>query len=279
MWPSTTKAFSPLSLKPLPERVACILVFSGRCFAPSSIASAASNEPAEIFGRYSDFCASLPPRDSAEAATTPVDEERRRHQRAADLLHHDAGLDCSLTRCRRISPAPAGRKIPSRQTPSRGRGKIPVASLAVAQLPQMRHRRLVADKAARAVAQHGLFFGEDECHEKDVSGLRASRDLMIVIPGRVRRREPGIVEDSGFAALASPRNDGEGSSPRQIEDALGDNAEHHLADVPPSIELALVRSHARGRAPPRERSLSHSSASMPPADIRISWRRLLSSVP
>src|SRR6478752_362858 len=51
------------------------------------------------------------------------------------------------------------------------------------------------------------------------------------------------------------------------------------SDVPPSIELALVRSQARGRAPPLERSLSHSSASMPPADIRISCRRLLSSVP
>src|SRR6266850_3090347 len=40
--------------------------------------------------------------------------------------------------------------------------------------------------------------------------------------------------------------------------------------VPPSIELALVRSQARGRAPPLERSLSHSSASAPPADIKIS---------
>jgi hypothetical protein len=28
----------------------------------------------------------------------------------------------------------------------------------------MRHRRLVADQAARAVAQHRLFFGEDEGH-------------------------------------------------------------------------------------------------------------------
>ena len=72
MWPSTTKAFSPLSLKPLPERTACMLVCSGRCFAPSSIASAASSEPSEIFGRYCDFCASLPPRDSAEAASTAV---------------------------------------------------------------------------------------------------------------------------------------------------------------------------------------------------------------
>src|SRR5258707_7372798 len=43
------------------------------------------------------------------------------------------------------------------------------------------------------------------------------------------------------------------------------------SDVPPSIELALVRSQARGRAPPFERSLSHSSASTPPADIKISY--------
>src|SRR5258708_36482917 len=40
--------------------------------------------------------------------------------------------------------------------------------------------------------------------------------------------------------------------------------------VPPSIELALVRSQARGRAAPFERALSHFSASMPPADISIS---------
>jgi hypothetical protein len=35
----------------------------------------------------------------------------------------------------------------------------------------MRHRRLVADKAARAVAQHGLFFGEDECHGENIRTL------------------------------------------------------------------------------------------------------------
>ena len=71
-WPSTTKALSPLSLKPLPERTACIFVMSGRCFVPSSIASAASSEPFAIFGRCSDFCAALPPRDKAEAASTAV---------------------------------------------------------------------------------------------------------------------------------------------------------------------------------------------------------------
>ena len=49
--------------------------------------------------------------------------------------------------------------------------------------------------------------------------------------------------------------------------------------VPPSIELALVRSHARGRAPPFVSGLSHSSASLPPPDMTSSWRRLLSSVP
>ena len=44
--------------------------------------------------------------------------------------------------------------------------------------------------------------------------------------------------------------------------------------VPPSIELALVRSHSRGSLPPRDRSLSHSSESDPPAAIASSWRRL-----
>ena len=43
----------------------------------------------------------------------------------------------------------------------------PVGVLGVAQLPQMRHRRLVADQPARAVAQHRLFFGKDECHLRD----------------------------------------------------------------------------------------------------------------
>ena len=71
--PSTTKALAPLSLKPLPERTACILVCSGRCFAPSSMASAASSEPSDIFGKRSDFCAALPPRDNADAASTAVD--------------------------------------------------------------------------------------------------------------------------------------------------------------------------------------------------------------
>src|SRR3546814_6961754 len=49
--------------------------------------------------------------------------------------------------------------------------------------------------------------------------------------------------------------------------------------VPPSIELALVRSQPRALAPPLVSSLSHSSASLPPPDITNSWRRLLSSVP
>src|SRR5205085_12017916 len=61
------------SLKPLPERTACILVCSGRCLAPSSIASEASNEPSEIFGKCSDFCAALPARNSAEQASTAVE--------------------------------------------------------------------------------------------------------------------------------------------------------------------------------------------------------------
>ena len=72
VWPSTTNDLSPTSLKPLPERRACIFVISGRCLDPSSTASAASSEPLAIFGKCSAFCAALPPRDSAEAARTEV---------------------------------------------------------------------------------------------------------------------------------------------------------------------------------------------------------------
>src|SRR6185437_8030197 len=49
--------------------------------------------------------------------------------------------------------------------------------------------------------------------------------------------------------------------------------------VPPSIELPLERSQLRAVAPSRERSLSHSSASLPPAAIASWLRRLFSSVP
>src|SRR5258708_10408207 len=49
--PSTTKALSPESLKPLPERTACMFVMSGRCFAPSSMASPASSVPFAIVGK------------------------------------------------------------------------------------------------------------------------------------------------------------------------------------------------------------------------------------
>ncbi len=49
--------------------------------------------------------------------------------------------------------------------------------------------------------------------------------------------------------------------------------------VPPSMELALVRSQSRATAPSLERSPSHSSASEPPAAMLSSWRRLFSSEP
>ena len=163
VWPSTTKAFAPVSLKPLPERTACNLVCSGRCFAPSSTASAASSEPSEIFGRCAAFCASLPPRVSAEAASTAV-------ERNGDGIR--VRPISSITTPASTAPSPLPPKFSGTSRPEnpisaklfQSSRENPVASLLSRKLSQMRHRRLVADKAARAVAQHGLFFGEDECH-------------------------------------------------------------------------------------------------------------------
>jgi hypothetical protein len=138
--------------------------------------------------------------------------------------------------------------------------------LSVAQLAQMRDRRLVADKAARAVAQHGLFFGEDESHgfPFEISGY------FVVIEREARARNL----ETRFTLRARTKC----LSPRQIEDALGDDAEHHLAGA--ALDRVGLGAQPGARAtPPFERSLSHSSASAPPADIRISWRRLFNSVP
>ena len=127
------------------------------------MASAASSEPSAIFGRYSDFCAALPPRDSAEAASTAV-------ERNGDGIK--VRPISSITTPASTQPSPLPPKFSGTSRPEnpisakafhRSR-ENPVASLAIAQLPQMRHRRLVADETARAVAQHRLFFVEDECH-------------------------------------------------------------------------------------------------------------------
>ena len=127
------------------------------------MASAASSEPSAIFGRCSDFCAALPPRDSADAASTAVD-------RNGDGI--SVRPISSITTPASTQPSPLPPKLFRHQQAGKshlGKAAPQLAGeaggiLAVAQLPQMRHRRLVADKAARAVAQHGLFFVEDECH-------------------------------------------------------------------------------------------------------------------
>ena len=51
------------------------------------------------------------------------------------------------------------------------------------------------------------------------------------------------------------------------------------SEVPPSIELALVRSQFLAGLPPPVSSLSHSRLREPPTAIINSWRRLFSSVP
>ena len=163
VWPSTTKALSPFSLNPLPERTACILVCSGRCLAPSSIASAASSEPSAYLRQVLGFLRGAAAARQRGRRQHGGRKKRRRHQGAADFLHHHAGLDAAepaaaeILRHQQAGKSHLGERLPQVA------GK-PGRVLGVAQLPQMRHRRLVADEAARAVAQHRLFFVEDECH-------------------------------------------------------------------------------------------------------------------
>ena len=117
-WPSTTSALAPLSLKPLPERTACMLVCSGRCLAPSSTASAASSEPVgdlrQILGLLRGAAAARQRGRRQHRGR----QERRRHQGAADLLHHHAGLDTAepaaaeLFRHQQAGKSHLGKRLP-----------------------------------------------------------------------------------------------------------------------------------------------------------------------
>src|SRR3954452_7286099 len=196
-------------------------------------------------------------------------KKRRRHQRAADFLHHHAGLDAAKSAAAEIlGDQETGKPHFGKRLPELA-GK-PRRVLAVAQLPQMRHRRLVADKAARAVAQHGLFFGEDECHGK-LSILSDRLNWLSSSCPALRRASTSCFSETktwmagSSPAMTAERNQAPGRSRMRLA-----TIPSITSLVPPSIELALVRSQARGRAPFLERSLSHSSASAPPADIRIS---------
>jgi hypothetical protein len=70
-----------------------------------------------------------------------------------------------------------------------------------------------------------LFFGEDQGHWR-IPVSKMTRDFSDVIPGRVADANPES-RGSGFDASRRPGTTGR-LRPRQIEDALGDDAEHHL---------------------------------------------------
>ena len=88
--PWTTNCLRPDRLKPLPERSARIAIASGRCLAPSSIASAATVSPARMPG-YQRSRSAVPFERLDEGDRGG--QEGRGRQVAADLLEHDPGLD------------------------------------------------------------------------------------------------------------------------------------------------------------------------------------------
>src|SRR4051795_7673990 len=86
----------------------------------------------------------------------------------------------------------------------------------------MRHRSLVTDETTRAVAQHGLFFAEDECHSGDSVQRTTFLDRHSGMARRTSSGLPGL-------RLDAPRNDGGISRAWQIKNPFRDDAEHHLA--------------------------------------------------
>src|SRR3982751_5444688 len=101
----------------------------------------------------------------------------------------------------------------------------------------MRHRRLVADETARAVAQHRLFFAKDECHWESSELGKSSGRSNFSTPFRSRASEANQIRESRLELYAPGRS--------RIRFATMPSI---TSLVPPSIELALVRSQARGGA-------------------------------
>src|SRR5712672_412304 len=232
VWPSTTKALAPLSLKPLPARTAAILVCSGRCLAPSSRASAASSEPSDIFGRYSDFCAALPPRDKAEAASTAVP----RNGDGIKVRPISSITTPASTQPRPPPPKSSGTSRPENPISAKARHRSrenPVASFA------SRSRRRCDTGALSLMSPRAL------SRSIDCSSLRTSAIAAVPVQmwfgvvfgchsGAARSVEPGI---SRFRVRVfdAPRNDVSlspaASRPRQIENPFGHDAEHHLGSA------------------------------------------------
>ena len=140
-----------------------------------------SQQHAPLGRKEATFAALIPIRKSA--AWWELNQDERREILEAKS-HHISGtlkylpqVARQLYHCRDL-----GEGLPQLSGKSGG-------VLGVAQLAQMRYRRLVADQPARAVAQHRLFFVEDECHEgiPDNAGVDELTSL-FVMPGLV----PGI---------------------------------------------------------------------------------------
>ena len=108
-WPWRTKSFLPSRRKPLPLRVAVVATRSGRCFAPSSIASATIASPPAIAGSQRPAC--VPPA-CASAATAPTLVARKGE---GVRLRPISSSTMPATVCPRPSPpCSSGTSIPGR---------------------------------------------------------------------------------------------------------------------------------------------------------------------
>src|SRR5260370_7763838 len=121
----------------------------------------------------------------------------------------------------------------------------------------MRDGRLVADQGARAVAEHRLFFSEDEGHRI----FPRNRSGGVHHSG-ARQREP----ESRGSRFGAPRR-----RERQRAAHAPGKPRMRLATMPsitslgpPSIEFAFVPTQALTPVPPRPPAPSPSTPSIPP---------------
>src|SRR6202158_1551283 len=112
------------------------------------------------------LCLASRPRNRARAQKRRG-QKGRGCERAANLLHDDTGLDITEARAAEfLGNENAGKSHFGKLLPQHTRETRFVAL--VAKLAQMRHRCVLREEAARAVAQETLFVVQDKRHTKSL---------------------------------------------------------------------------------------------------------------
>src|SRR5215203_3330699 len=261
-WPSATKVLLPSSRNPLPDFSALNAVCAGSCLRPSSTASARIASPATMAGSQRRFCASEPPPVRAVAAMTAVE----RNGEAVSVRPISSQISAAPTLPKASPPYSSGTSTPvqpisamlrhnSRLNPVSWRPSRKALSwetgAASARNPRAESRSIASSSVRTSMlgASPSPLVGEADSAAGRAGGgssrSGASRSDKArcchqapcpeppgvpcpAYPPPARACRPVSASPTRGEGAPQPQHIHPSSAPRQLEDVLGDDAEHDL---------------------------------------------------